>query len=80
MMVEVISMSSKKLYTLVIICGVILVLGSLFIMLATRTLKKYDTVQASALVFVVLGAVFFIGGIGLALYTAYSVLKDKRII
>ena len=73
-------MSSKKLYTLVIICGVILVLGSLFIMLATRTLNKYDTVQASALVFVVLGAVFFIGGMGLTLYTAYSVLKDKRII
>lgn len=73
-------MSSKKLYTLVIVCGCVLLLGSLFIMLATRSLNKYDTVQTHALVFIILGAVFFVGGMGLALYTAYKVLKDKRII
>ncbi len=73
-------MSSKKMYILVIIAGILLVCGSLFMVLASNSLKESNIVKSSALVFMFSGAVCLFAGIAFIIYIAYHILKDKKII
>lgn len=74
-------MEQKKLYIHVIISGVLLVIASLFIVLAMRGLKgEGEIAQTKDIVLIAIGTVLFIGSMINILYTAFKILKDKKII
>lgn len=74
-------MEQKKLYIHAIISGVLLVMASLFIVLAMRGLKgEGDIAQTKDIVLIAVGTVLFIASMINILYIAFKILKEKKII
>lgn len=74
-------MEQKKLYIHVIVSGLLLVIASLFIVLAMRGLKgEGDIAQTKDLILIAIGTVLFIASMINILYIAFKILKEKKII
>ena len=72
-------MEQKKLYIHVIVSGLLLVIASLFIVLAMRGLKgEGDIAQTKDII--AIGTVLFIASMINILYIAFKILKEKKII
>ena len=74
-------MEQKKLYIHVIVSGLLLVIASLFIVLAMRGLKgEGDIAQTKDIILIAIGTVLFIASMINILYIAFKILKEKKII
>lgn len=73
-------MNGKRLYIHVIISGALILLATLFMVIAMNMLENKDVVSSGELVLIAIGTVCFISGMINILYTVYKVLKDKKII
>ena len=74
-------MEQKKLYIHVIVSGLLLVIASLFIVLAMRGLMgEGDIAQTKDITLTAIGTVLFIASMINILYIAFKILKEKKII
>lgn len=73
-------MNGKRLYIHVIISGVLILLATLFLVIAVNMMEDNDIVSSAELVLIGVGTICFICGMANILYTVYKVLKDKKII
>ena len=74
-------MEQKKLYIHAIVSGVLLVIASLFIVIAMRGLKgEGDIAQTRDIIFIAIGTILFIVSMFNILYTTFKILKEKKII